>query len=134
MDDILTRFWNDLVGRLTGPMTFRLILQPVMATLFAILDGIKDAQAGRPPYFWTIFTHPDERARLVNEGTTRVYRVLVLGVVMDMIYQLMVSRGIYFFELVTVVLLLAFLPYVLLRGLVNRLARHWVGGGRSYTP
>jgi hypothetical protein len=31
MDDTLTRFWNDLVGRLTGPMTFRLILQPVMA-------------------------------------------------------------------------------------------------------
>ena len=132
MDDILTRFWNDLVGRLTGPMTFRLILQPVMATLFATLDGIKDARAGRPPYFWTIFTHPDERARLVNEGAARVRRVLVLGVVMDMIYQLMVSHGIYLFELVTVVLVLAFLPYLLLRGPINRLARRWVAD-RSYT-
>ena len=49
MDDTLARFWNDMVGRLTGPMTFRLILQPVMATLFATLDGIKDARVGRPP-------------------------------------------------------------------------------------
>jgi hypothetical protein len=133
MDDTLARFWNDLVGRLTGPMTFRLILQPVMAILFATLDGIKDAQAGRPPYFWTIFTHQEERARLVTEGATRIRRVLVLGVVMDMIYQVMVSRGIYLFELVTVVLVLAFLPYVLLRGMINRLARRWVRGARSVT-
>ena len=70
----------------------------------------------------------------MTEGATRVRRVLVLGIVMDMIYQLMVSHGIYLFELVTVVLVLAFLPYLLLRGLINRLARHWVGGGRSYTP
>ncbi len=34
----------------------------------------------------------------------------MLGVLMDMIYQLMVSRGIYLFELVNVVLVLAFLP------------------------
>jgi hypothetical protein len=132
MDDILTRFWNDLVGRLTGSMTFRLILQPVMATFFAILDGINDAQAGRPPYFWTIFTHPEDRARLLSEGARRELRVLVLGVVMDVIYQLIVVRWVYPVELVIVVLVLVVLPYLLLRGAINRVARHWVGG-RSYT-
>ena len=56
MDDMTTRFWTDLIGRLTGPMTFRLILQPAMASLLAVRDGIKDAKAGRPAYFWAIFT------------------------------------------------------------------------------
>jgi hypothetical protein len=79
MDEIWTRFWHDVVGRLTGPMTFRLILQPVMACIFATLDGIKDAQLGRPPYFWTIFTHPEDRAHLLEEGAKRVLRVLALG-------------------------------------------------------
>jgi hypothetical protein len=132
MDEIWTRFWHDVVGRLTGPMTFRLILQPVMACIFATLDGIKDAQLGRPPYFWTIFTHPEDRGHLLKEGATRVLRVLALGVVMDAIYQLMVIRWVYLGELLFVVLILAFVPYLLLRGPINRIARHWIAS-RSLT-
>ena len=36
MEELFTRFWEDLVGRVGGPMTFRLILQPIMAIIFAI--------------------------------------------------------------------------------------------------
>jgi hypothetical protein len=54
----LTRIWTDLVGRLSGPLTLRLFLQPVMASLFALRDGVRDAPAGRPPYLWTIFSEP----------------------------------------------------------------------------
>ena len=132
MDDISARFWNDVVGRLTGPLTFRVILQPMMAALFATIDGIKDAHHGRPPYFWTIFTCPEARGRLLEEGASRVLRVLILGFVMDAIYQLMVFRAIYLVEIVVVVLILAFVPYLLLRGLINRIARHWMTR-RSYT-
>ncbi len=35
-------------------MTFRFILQPVMAAIAALHDGIKDARLGRSPYFWTV--------------------------------------------------------------------------------
>jgi hypothetical protein len=48
MDAELARMWTDLVGRLTGPLTLRLYLQPTMATLFALRDGLKDARTGRP--------------------------------------------------------------------------------------
>ena len=37
-------------------MKFRLILQPLMATIYAILDGRKDAREWRVPYFWVLFT------------------------------------------------------------------------------
>ena len=125
MTDETTRFWSELVGRLTGPLTFRLILQPVMAAINAARDGVKDARQGRPPYFWTMFTRRSERGHLLKEGWTAELRVIVLGVVMDLIYQYIVFKSIRPLELVVVVFVLAFLPYVVLRGLFNRIARRW---------
>jgi hypothetical protein len=124
--DFLTRFWTDLVGRLFGPMTVRLILQPVISILMAVRDGVKDAREERPPYFWAIFTHPDERRALLREGWKAVARIIGLGAVMDAVYQVIVFRAIRPVELVIVVLLLAFVPYLLWRGPVNRIARHWM--------
>ena len=40
--------------RASGPLSFRFILQPSMAAIAAIHDGVKDARAGRSPYFWTV--------------------------------------------------------------------------------
>ena len=133
MDDVFTRLWADLAGRLTGPMTFRLILQPVMAMLYAFRDGVKDAREGRPAYFWTIFNDPDQRHSLIREGGKAVGRVILLGVVMDAIYQLIVAKWIYPLELIVVVFVLAFLPYMLLRGPINRLARLWLHPGKVPT-
>jgi hypothetical protein len=50
MDD-LVRIWQDLGGRIGGPMSFRIRLQPVMAAPFAIRDGLGDGRANKPPYF-----------------------------------------------------------------------------------
>jgi hypothetical protein len=122
MDDTLSRFVPDLVGRIHGPFSFRFVLQPVMAMIYAVVDGLADWRSGRPPYFWTMFTQIEERRRLITEGWHRVARVVTLGVVMDVLYQLIVFRWIYPTQLVVVVLGLAFLPYVLLRGPVSRLA------------
>ena len=58
MDDMWIRFWGNLADRLHGPLTFRLILQPVVAILFAFRDGYHDARAGSVPYFWALFTQP----------------------------------------------------------------------------
>jgi hypothetical protein len=52
VDDVLTRFVADLIGRLSGPLSFRLILQPMMAAFFAVRDGLKEERQDRPPYFW----------------------------------------------------------------------------------
>lgn len=127
MDEVWTRFWSDLIGRLTGPMTFRLFLQPIMAAIAAFSDGIGDAKAGRPPYFWALFTRDAaERRRLLAEGRKSTLRIILLGITMDIIYQLIVFRWVYPMEVVVVVLLLAFVPYLLLRGPINRIARHWI--------
>jgi hypothetical protein len=104
-------------------MTFRIILQPLMACLLAVRAGLKDAREDRPPYLWTILTDATQRASLVREGWRSVARVFVLAIVMDVIYQLIVQRWIYPGETLIVAVALAVIPYLLLRGPVNRLVR-----------
>jgi hypothetical protein len=133
MRDMLLRAFLNIADRVGGPMTFRIILQPLMASLLAFRAGLKDAQHGRPPYFWTILTDPSRRADLVREGWKSVARVFVLAIVMDLIYQLLVLRWVYPLELILIAILLAVVPYLLIRGPVNRLVRR-LRGKREATP
>jgi hypothetical protein len=123
MRDLLLRVWTDLGDRVGGPMTFRIILQPLMATLLATVAGVKDANEGRPPYFWTILTDPSQRQTLIQQGWKAVGRIFILAVVMDVIYQWIVSRWVYPFEVLIVAIVLAVIPYLLTRGPVNRLVQ-----------
>ena len=122
----ITEIGSDLIGRLHGPFSFRFVLQPVMAAFFAVRDGIQDAARGRPAYFWRVVSHPAERREMLREAWHRVLRVIVLGVVMEVLYELIVFKTIQPLQLVIVVLGLAFVPYVILRGPANRIARRWI--------
>jgi hypothetical protein len=50
---------------------------------------------------------------------------------MDAVYQFKVFRWVYPGEALLVALILAFVPYLLLRGAVNRLARLWRSGNTA---
>ncbi len=69
--DVFRRIWQNLLDRPGGPMTFRFILQPVMATIAAVLAGIKDARTGRSPYLWTMLTRPEKIGGRLSEGRDR---------------------------------------------------------------
>jgi hypothetical protein len=119
----LQRIWQDIVARPGGTMTFRFILQPAMAVLAALHDGIKDAQTGRSPYFWTLLTSRVNRRDRLYEGLIATVRIILLGLVMDAIYQVIVLKTFYPVESVIVALALAFVPYLILRGPIARIAR-----------
>jgi hypothetical protein len=121
--EVRQRVWTDLIERPGGPLRFRFILQPVMAAIAAWVDGLKDAKLGRSPYFWTILTRRGERGGRLLEGLITTARVILLGLVMDVIYQIIVLKTLYPGEAVVVALLLGFIPYLLLRGPVARIAR-----------
>ena len=123
MDDIWVRIVENLTDRISGPMKFRFVLQPVMASIFAILSGLKDAKAGKPPYFWALFTDPVNRADMLKDGWKSVGKVFVLAIVLDVVYQIIELHFVYPGEAIIVAFLLAIVPYLLLRGLVTRLAR-----------
>ena len=51
LHEVLARTGEMLLGRTTGPLTLRLILQPSMAALFAIRAAIKDTRDGHSEFF-----------------------------------------------------------------------------------
>jgi hypothetical protein len=122
-DEVRHRVWEQLIARPTGPMAFRFILQPVMAAIVALRDGIADAKAGRTAYFWTLFANPLERGGRLREGLIATARIILLGLGMDVIYQFIALKTFYPGEAVIVAVALAFFPYVLLRGPIERIAR-----------
>ena len=121
----LDRLWDDLLDRPGGPMTFRFILQPAMAVIAALRDGVSDARLGRTPYLAAI-VRGEERSGRLWEGIISTARILILGVVMDTVYQLLVLGTFYPGQAAVIAVLLAFVPYLLLRGPIGRIARHWV--------
>jgi hypothetical protein len=124
MHDIWMRIVENLADRLTGPMQFRIVLQPIMAAIFAVLSGLKDARAGKAPYFWSLITDPTQRADMIKDGWKSVGKVFIFAVVLDVAYQVYVLRFVYPGEAIIVAFFLAIVPYLILRGLVNRLARN----------
>jgi hypothetical protein len=122
MEEMIVRGWTNIVSRFGGPMTFRVIVQPAMAAVLALFAGLRDAREHRPPYFWTLLRDPSQRGNLLRHGWKAIGRVFILAIVMDTIYQLIVLRWLYPGELLVVAILLAVVPYLLLRGPVNRVA------------
>jgi hypothetical protein len=126
-EDIVGRMWANLIVRPSGRMSFRFILQPCMAAIAAIHDGLKDARTGRSPFLWTVLREPGKRTARLNEGLNATARIILLGLVMDVIYQLIELDTFYPGEALIVALVLAFVPYLLIRGPVARIARRWRG-------
>ena len=123
MDQMWERVGSQLLARVSGPMKFRLVLQPCMAAFFAVRSGLADARAGRPPYFWGLLSDQGQRADMLKDGWKSVGRVFILALVLDAVYQIIVIRYIYLGEMVIVAFVLAIVPYLILRGLVTRVAR-----------
>jgi hypothetical protein len=117
------RFWHDLIERPDGPMRFRFVLQPAMAAIAAIHDGRSDARLGRGPYLMTVLRNPQERIGRLRDGLNATARIILLGLTMDIIYQALVLRTFYPDEALVVALLLAFVPYLIIRELVVRIVR-----------
>jgi hypothetical protein len=129
MHDIWIRFMENFSLRVSGPMKFRFIMQPLMALIFATVAGLKDAKAGRTLYFWSFFWEPHNRLAQLKDGWKSVGKVFIAAVILDVIFQIRELDFVYPGEAVIVALLLAIVPYLMMRGLVNRLARRPRGTG-----
>lgn len=128
MEEVLVRFFGNLIGRIEGPLSFRIILQPCMAGMLAVIDGLRDAREGRPAFLWAALTRKTLRWELLRSGWKSVARVLILAIVIDLLYQAIVLRWAYPLEALATGFMLAVLPYLILRGPVNRIARRFRKG------
>jgi hypothetical protein len=122
MDDIWQLIADQISDRVSGPMKFRIVLQPIMATLLAIRSGLKDAKSGASPYFWSLISTPGHRVEMIKDGWKSVGRLFFLAVGLDVIYQIIVQPSIHLRAAILVAIVLAIVPYLILRGIVTRIA------------
>jgi len=120
---VVQRGWENILARPGKSFGLRFILQPAMATVLAVREGIKDARTGRPPYLWTVLSNPKGRSARLHEGIAVTGKIILAAIVIDTIHQIVEFRAFYPGEAMLVAILLAFVPYLLLRGPAARLAR-----------
>jgi hypothetical protein len=116
-------FLEDLPKRLTGPGRFRFVLQPLVATLLGIRSGIADAQAGRPPYLLGLLTDGEHRRELMRDGLSTVANLLLMGILLDSVFQWMILGQSYPGPALIVGPVLITAPYAIARALSNRASR-----------
>ena len=121
--EMLSRGIEQLLGRVRGPLHFRLLVMPTVVTILAVRAGRKDAREGRPAFLWAGLTNPAEQRRLLRSGLKDVGRILIVAVVLDTAYQVFVLRALHIIQLLIVPVAFAIVPYVLIRGPVTRLTR-----------
>jgi hypothetical protein len=123
MEEMFSRDWSDLIARDSGPMHIRIILQPLVATLLAIRAGWGDARQGRPAFFWTVVRDPAQRRFLLRQLWKDVGKLFLVAAVLDVIYQIIVLPWVYPMQTLIMATLLAFVPYLIFRGLTTRFLR-----------
>lgn len=113
-----------LVHRVSGPMSFRFILQPIVAAVLAIRTGIHHAHTDRSPAFFVPALFDASRRR----DTFRllwadVSKVFIVAYVVDIVYDWKVNHSIYPVNSLIVAIGLAIVPYLLMRGPAALIAR-----------
>ena len=124
--DMMVRGWENFLVRPSGSLSLRFILQPTIASFFALRAGINDARAGRAAYLWAAITNPQHRWQLLHGGWKDIRTLFLVAASLDAIYQLIIQKSIYPLELLFTATLLALVPYFILRGPVNRVARRFI--------
>jgi hypothetical protein len=123
MEEMFTRGWEQLLSRESGTLHFRVVAQPLVATFFAVRSGLRDARAGRPVFFWTLALDAPQRRALFRQLWKDVGKLFVVAFVLDAIYQVIVLHWFYPVQSLIVAVVLAIIPYLVVRGLTNRIGR-----------
>jgi hypothetical protein len=123
MDELLARSWDLLVGRATGPLHLRLVIQPMMAAFLAMRAGARDVRAGRTPFGWAVLVGRGHRADLVREAWNDVAVLFLAAFIIDALYQVIEFQWVYLVQSLAVAAMLALPTYVLVRGPTHRLLR-----------
>ena len=118
-----SQFLEELPRRFTGPGRLRFILQPMVAIVLGIRGGLADAKAGNPPYLYGLLFGTGRRRELLRSGVAAIRNLLALGIIMDIVFQLVLYRSVHPGAALLVGPILICFPYALSRALTNRGAR-----------
>ena len=122
MDLSLKTILDELMTRIaTGPFQFRFILQPAMATLLGVRDGLADAKSGSPPFLWGLLSRRIASKGQFKTALRHLMVPVVIATVLDAVVQYLTFSHIRPLTALIVGTILMSLPYTTARGVANRL-------------
>lgn len=127
MPNYLIDLWENLVARTTGPLHLRFYIAPAICILYAVQAAIRDAKKHVPPYLLRLLVTSKQRRAIVMEAWKDIGNVCMIAVIIDIIYQFVMMFAFkkiakfYPLESLIVAFGLTLLPYILIRGPLNRL-------------
>ena len=116
-------FIEGIPRRLSGPGRFRFVFQPLTAILLGIRSGREDARKGQPPFLAAVLLHPVLRRDLLKSGFQTIVNLLLMGILLDSLFQWILLGTSYPGAAVVVGPVLIAVPYSVTRALTNRIAR-----------
>jgi hypothetical protein len=117
------QFLEELPRRFTGPGRLRFILQPTVAIALGIRGGLADAKAGNLPYLFGLISGAGRRRELLRSGVAAIRNLVALGIMMDIIFQLVLYRSVHPGAALVVGSILICLPYAVSRALTTRVTQ-----------
>lgn len=115
-------FITDASAAWHGPLSFRLVLQPLVAAALGIRAGMRDAKLGRPPFLAQLLGSHATRSELLQEARGDIGRLFLIALVADLLFQLIANHRIHPGQGLIAAILLAVPAYVLTRGATGRFA------------
>jgi hypothetical protein len=135
-----TGLWDGIARDLTGRGMFggrfqiRLFLQPILALLLGIRYGVRDAREGKTPFFLSLFEGKGHGSAILKQGLRDAIVPLCVAFIIDGILQRLILGHIRLLGAVIVGALLVFLPFIIGRGISNRIWTHGHAGHLPHTP
>jgi len=115
---------DKVAARITGPMSFRFILQPLAALIIGFKAGRLDAKAGTPPFVMDIIFKPEDRKAAIGKAFHSLLTSFVIAVIIDAIVQYLIFHHINPLGALLIGFLMITIPYTLARGITNRTVSH----------
>lgn len=116
-----SEFLDDLAARIAGPMSFRFIIQPLVAVILGIRDGRLDAKAGTPPFIYNVIFKKEHYRSQFRNALHSLLTPVIVGTVLDAIAQYLIFKHIRPLPALLVGTFIMGFPYSLSRGISNRI-------------
>ncbi len=116
-------FFHDVLARLSGPGRLRFIVQPLVAMVLGIRNGMQDAHEGLPPFLWALVFDKVRRRQLAGSAFSAIRSMVTIAILLDIIAQFLIFHEVRPGAALLVGPVLIALPYALTRAVANRFAR-----------
>lgn len=122
--EMIERGWEGFLGRPGDSLGLRFYIQPAVAILLAIRDGMSDFRRGSSPFIRSVLNNPWGRRELLKNAWLHIRKIFFVSIVLDVIYQWIEHKFvIYPMELVFTAACLALVPYLVVRGPAYRIIK-----------